>query len=287
MVPDTLSRLPGSSSDIAKEGPRILEALYGMVLPQGGPLWKRSLQQAPSEPSEANSVYFHVTLVEMSQDFKDRLGQEYTKDEQWNKVLEVVKKANKEAEASLPVQGPATKAGELPQLPVQTNLNRTNRKLGLRFKLRNRLLYYTNFNNGRERLCIPNSLEKEIFKLAHDRQHHSGFHRTYERIVASLYLRHLLKNLRTYIDHCPDCKLNQTKRHLPYGSLVPIDRPRIPFYTIAMDFVVALPITTDNLDALLTVTDKFSKRLYLIPSKSTYTTADWADKLLATLVQQG
>ena len=54
---------------------------------------------------------------------------------------------------------------------------------------------------------------------------------------------------------------------------MPINRPGIPFYTITIDFIVTLPITTDNLDTLLTVTDKFSKRVYLIPGKSTYNAA--------------
>ena len=55
---------------------------------------------------------------------------------------------------------------------------------------------------------------------------------------------------------------------------MPVDRPGIPFHTIAMDFIVELPITTSNLDALLTVTDKFSKRISLVPGKSTYNAAE-------------
>ena len=66
---------------------------------------------------------------------------------------------------------------------------------------------------------------------------------------------------------------------------MPVDRPGIPFHTITMDFIVGLPVTTDNLDA--TVTEKFSKRICLIPGKSTYDAGQWADELLATLVQQG
>ena len=275
VVPDALSRLQGSSSDVAKEGPGILEALYGSVLPQGS---RKRSQEAPGSAVDL-PVCFHVTLVEMSQEFKERLVLEYSKDEQWNKVLEVLKKADNDA---IP-QGPVTETGELPQLEEDP----ADRKIGLRFRVREGLIYYTNYDDGRERLCIPNALEKEIFELAHDRQHHGGFHRTYERIVGSVYLRHLPKHLRTYIEHCPECELNQTKRHKPYGSLIPIDIPGIPFHTIAMDFIVALPVTTDNLDTLLTVTDKFSKRICLIPGKSTNNAGQWADQLLAMLVQQG
>ena len=82
------------------------------------------------------------------------------------------------------------------------------RRIGLRFKLKDGLIYYINFDDGRERLCIPNSLEKEVFELAYDRQQHGGFHRTYDRIIGFIYMRHLSKHLRSYIEHCPECELN-------------------------------------------------------------------------------
>ncbi len=43
-----------------------------------------------------------------------------------------------------------------------------SRRLSLRFKLRDDLIYYINFNDGREQLYIPNSLEKEVFYLAYN-----------------------------------------------------------------------------------------------------------------------
>lgn len=156
-------------------------------------------------------------------------------------------------------------------MPVNKDpITEGSRDLGLHFKVRDGLIYYTNFNNGRERLCVPNALEKDIFQLAHDQQYHGGYHRTYKRIVASLYICHLQQHLRTYIQYCPECQLNQTQRHKPYGSLVPIDRPAIPFRTIAMDFIIALPVTkaAEGYSSLLTITDKFLKRVLLIPGQT-------------------
>lgn len=160
-------------------------------------------------------------------------------------------------------------------------------RTGLRFKLLGDLIYYTNQADGRERLCIPNSLEQEIFKQAHDEQHHSGYHRSYDRVYPSIYMRHLARNLKSYIEHCPECQLNQTKRHKPHGNLVPIDRPGIPFHTICMDFIVALPLSNEGYDSLLTITCKFSKRLLLVPGKSTWSAAEWADVVLPALVAFG
>ena len=94
------------------------------------------------------------------------------------------------------------------------------------------------------------------------------------------------KRFQTYIEHYPFCQLNQTKRHKPYKELQLIHSSSIPFNTIAIDFVVALPEAThqgETMNSLLNMTDKFSKQLLLIPEKDTYTVKDWALILLRGL----
>ncbi len=79
--------------------------------------------------------------------------------------------------------------------------------------------------------------------MVHDDLAHAGFHRAYAAITETLYIRRLAHYLRQYIGYYPDCLLNQTKRHSPYGSLNPISTPKIPFHTITMDFILALPLS--------------------------------------------
>ena len=50
----------------------------------------------------------------------------------------------------------------------------------------------------------------------------------------------------------------------------------IPFHTVTIDFVLALPLTEQGLDCLLTITCKFSKRLNLTAGESTYLAKEWA-----------
>ena len=203
---------------------------------------------------------YHITLVEISDSFKQDLIQAYKNDNQWNKILALLKTETSEG------------------------IDDNARKLGLRFKHRDGLIYYTNLDDRRERLCVPNELKKQIFKLAHNRQHHNGFHRSYNRITGSIYLRHLSKHLRSYIEHCPNCQLNQTKRHKPYGSMLPIDRGTgVPFHTVTMDFIPALPVTLEGCDNLLTITCKFSKRVLLLPGRTTWNAAEWANVVLAAM----
>lgn len=65
--------------------------------------------------------------------------------------------------------------------------------------------------------------------------------------------------------------------------MVSIDRPGISFHIIVMDFIVALSLTLAGLDYLLTVIDKFFKRVLLISGKSTYFAVEWANFLLTNL----
>jgi transposase InsO family protein len=143
------------------------------------------------------------------------------------------------------------------------------------------LVYYLDPVDARRRLCVPKSLEKEVFMMAHDEHHRAGFHRAYNSIVTSLYIRNLSRRLKQYITHCPKCLHYQTVRHAPYGALQPIVGPPIPFHTVTADFILGLPKTSTGLDASMTVTCKFSKKVEFIPGKETWTAIDWAKAYFA------
>ena len=101
----------------------------------------------------------------------------------------------------------------------------------------------------------------------------------------SLYIRKLYTTIREFIRHCPDCQTMASPRHSPYGSMQPIATPAAPHHTITSDFVLALPQSPppDSFDSVMSVTDKFSKRIALIPGKTTHTAEQWARLLLERL----
>ena len=241
MVPDALSRLQAQTDLPAAEKADILDCLYGSVVP---------LNAAERDALLPEVFGYHCTLVEMSDDFKQRLVEAYIRDEQWKKALDILK------------------GDDLPE--------------GFRFRKRDGLIYLTG-QEGRERLCIPESLQHEVFKLAHDNNFHGGYHRTYDRIAPSLFIRNLSKHLRVYITHCPSCQLNQTRRHPTYGEFQPIATPAIPFHTVATDFIVALP-SCRGYDALMTVTCKATKRGLLIPGSEDWSASDWANVFITALI---
>jgi hypothetical protein len=60
------------------------------------------------------------------------------------------------------------------------------------------------------------------------------------------------------------------------GEFQAVDSPHIPFYTLSLDFIVGLPLSKNDYNACLTVTDKFSKAVKLIPGKDTFDAHTWA-----------
>lgn len=198
---------------------------------------------------------YHTTLVEMSDDFKARLKTTYRNNKHWTRVLKII-----------------------------FNLNDSTRE-DLRFKLRDELIYYINELNERERLCISKAMRKKIFQLTHDEQSHEEFHRTYDRLIASMYIRKLSRRLQKYIRYCSECQVNQTKRHSSYEILKSIQSLAISFHTITINFVLALSTTMQSLNNLLTIIDKFSKKILLLSKKDTYFAVNWANLVLMTLMK--
>ena len=251
-------------------------------------LHKREEKRDTESPGILDEVLaFNMTYTQMSPGYKENLIKAYADDKKWSKIFNILHEekqrlrkqdADPTADSNEVVvdRGVDVQAGERDvTLP------------NIQFFLREDLIYYRDNLDGRERLCVPKSMEQEIFDQAHDKRSHGGFSRTYERIVQNYYMRHLTRRLKRYILHCPECQLNQTKRHAPYGSLRPVLSPPRIFHTITIDFILALPALLSGLNALLTVTCKFSKKVTMVSGKDTWDASQWAVALLYELTDWG
>jgi hypothetical protein len=192
---------------------------------------------------------YNATMIEMDPDFAARIKQGYAEDTAWQDTYERLRRG-----------------GQVHQEFVLNN---------------NGLIYYIDPEDSRRRLCLPKQMEKEVFASAHDDHAHAGFHRAYDRLRHAFYVRGLAKCLRAYIRHCHICNTHQTMRHKPYGQLKPITTPVRPYHTVSGDFIVGLPLTATGMDAALTLTCKFSKRVKIIPGKTTWSAVDWAHAVFA------
>ena len=102
-----------------------------------------------------------------------------------------------------------------------------------------KLIYHHDHISGLHRLCIPSLVVLEIIAIVHD-ESHPGFAQCYEIVSCSWYICSLIKLLRAFIRHCPQCLQLQTRRHPSYGSFQLIHSPPALFHTLTLDFLLAL-----------------------------------------------
>ena len=76
-----------------------------------------------------------------------------------------------------------------------------------------------------------------------------------------------------------------TPCHLPYRSLQPINLLSRPFYTITIDFILALPTSFKGFNSAMSVTNKYSKRVTFATGKIAWGAKEWAIMLLDQLNQ--
>lgn len=137
-------------------------------------------------------------------------------------------------------------------------------------------LMYQMSSTGHERLCIPAKLYRPVLATVHDKRAHQGVSRMINRLQQNVYIPGVRKVVEEYVYACPVCAATKPSRRPPLGELQPIETPTIPFAVQTIDIIVSLPETRTGMTAILTVTDKFSKAIKLVPGKDTYDAHDWA-----------
>jgi hypothetical protein len=219
------------------------------------PILDTFLTQYDGTPIGDAAYSYTALLIEMSDGFKTSLKEGYQEDSRWKEVINDIENNNRKKE-------------EATVLPYE---------LG-----NDGLLYSVNLDGSR-RLCIPTSVVPSVFKMAHDDNGHNGFEKCMQRLHG-LAIHKASRLLRKYIEGCPECARNTSPRHKPYGSMQPILTPPIPFYAISIDFIMALLLSPELCDCIMTIVCKFAKRITFIAGKTTLTAEEWATLLIDRLL---
>ncbi len=125
----------------------------------------------------------------------------------------------------------------------------------------------------------------DVFEEVHGTFHY-GFHRMYERVKQNFYIHKLEKRLREYLHFYQHCRRAEIIRQPLNGPIQPISTPPTPFHTITIDIVTGFP-EIHSFNAILAATNKFSKRITVVPGRHDYGASDWADPLLNALTDWG
>ena len=115
------------------------------------------------------NMIYHVILIKMSNEFKKKFKKTYKKNKRWIKIIKLLIKDS-----------------------VENNSKNWINFENLRFKYCNNLVYYLNdneLNDDRERLCIFKKFVENIFVLIHDRLNYCDYHKTYNQIMISFYIK--------------------------------------------------------------------------------------------------
>jgi hypothetical protein len=116
-------------------------------------------------------------------------------------------------------------------------------------------------------------MRRTIIKNHHDlpAYGHPGISRTTDLVARYHWWPNLATEVQNYVKGCAECqrhKINTQARKAPLSPITPV-REALPFQTIALDFIVKLPVS-NGYDSILTITDHdCSKAAIFIPCNET------------------
>lgn len=126
----------------------------------------------------------------------------------------------------------------------------------------------------RGKIYVPHNIDKsEIINEAHNTPigGHLGIIKTRKSISQCFFWPNMTNDIETFVQACNTCQRMKSTNQKPTGLLKPIPIPSQPWLQIGMDFITHLPKTQRSYDSLLVVTDYYSKRMRLIPTRQTNT----------------
>lgn len=87
---------------------------------------------------------------------------------------------------------------------------------------------------------------------------HSGVKATYQRIKRVFCWPHLKQMVHKFVSECPVCQLVKVEHTHSAGLLQPLPIPGIPWSSISLDFIEALP-KSNGKEVILVVVDRLTK----------------------------
>ncbi len=87
---------------------------------------------------------------------------------------------------------------------------------------------------------------------------HPGANNTLSLIRDRFWWPNMARDVRRFVQGCPDCAMSKSPRHLPAGKLLPLPVPNRPWSHLGVDFVTDLP-PSEGKTCILVIVDRFSQ----------------------------
>ena len=119
------------------------------------------------------------------------------------------------------------------------------------------------------RIWIPNvtELKRDILQEAHSGRYsiHPGSTKMYRDLKENFWWPDMKKDIAEWVSKCFTCQKVKAEHQRPSGLLQPLEIPEWKWEHLAMDFVVGLPKTKSNHDAIWVIIDRLTRSAHFLP----------------------
>ncbi len=85
---------------------------------------------------------------------------------------------------------------------------------------------------------------------------HPGVNTTLSLLKDRFWWPNMARDVRRFVQGCPDCAISRSSRHVPAGKLHPLPIPNRPWSHLGVDFITDLPVS-DGHTCILVIIDRF------------------------------
>ena len=125
------------------------------------------------------------------------------------------------------------------------------------------------------RIWIPNipELKEEIMHEAHNSRYsiHPGSTKMYQDIKGNFWWPNMKREIADWVSRCLTCQKIKAEHQRPSGLLQPLEIPEWKWEHVTMDFIVGLPKSKTNHDAIWVIVDRLTKSAHFLPINERYT----------------
>ena len=139
-------------------------------------------------------------------------------------------------------------------------------------------LYYHN-----DKIVIPNipEVKELVIQECHDSMFagHMGRDKTITTVKRLFWWKGMAQDITQYVTHCHVCQTTKAAATAGQGELHPMEATTVPWQNISVDLITALPLTIQGHDSIITVVDRCTKMVILIPTDMTIDAIRFAQKM--------
>ena len=123
------------------------------------------------------------------------------------------------------------------------------------------------------RVVVPDDLDvksllvSELHSVPYSVQ--PGVQRTIGKARRYFWWKGMAGDIREFVENCPTCQLEKTDHTMEKGNLQYLTIPEAKWQEVSIDFITDLPSAAESEDSIMTLVDRATKMMYLIPCRKT------------------